>query len=114
MVQKNKAVNLYFSPDTKWMRTPFRDAALNFIYKAALDLADGRLESAEVSISDEDDDEDYLSLHLMLTVDDDWEFIKKLGYDIFVKLGEWSKDWSEEEREDYGRRIYFTILPLVL
>ncbi len=96
------------------MRTPFRDAALNYIYKTALDLADGRLESAEVSISDEIDEEDYLNLHLMLTVDADWEFIKKLRYDIFVKLGEWSKDWSEEEREDYGRRIYLGILPSVL
>lgn len=111
LVRKNKAVNLHFSPSAMGMRTHFRDTVLNYIYRTALDLSEGRLEAAEVSISDQPDEEDSLTLELTLTIDADWEFIKKLRYDTLVKLCEWSKDWSEEEREDYGRRIYFGILP---
>ena len=107
-------VYLYFPPTAIGMRTRFRDTVLNYIYRTALDLSDGRLESAEVSVSSQPDEEDSLTLELTLTIDAGWEFIRKLGYDILVKIGEWSKEWSEEERDDYGRRIYFGLVPSVL
>ena len=107
-------VYLYFPPTVIGMRTRFRDTVLNYIYRMALDLSEGRLESAAVSISSQPDEEDSLTLELTLTVDADWEFIRKLGYDILVKVGDWSKEWSEEERDDYGRRIYFGLVPSVL
>ena len=113
--QRNRSnVNLYFPPSVIGMRTRFRDTVLNYIYRTALDLSEGRLESAAVSISSQPDEEDSLTLELTLTVDADWKFIRKLGYDILVKVGDWSKEWSEEERDDYGRRIYFGLVPSVL
>ena len=113
--QRNRSnVNLYFPPNVIGMRTRFRDTVLNYIYRTALDLSEGRLESAAVLISSQPDEEDSLTLELTLTIDADWEFIRRLGYDILVKVGDWSKEWSEEERDDYGRRIYFGLVPSVL
>ena len=105
---------LRFLPDTMGIRTKFRDAALNYIFRAALELCDGRLKSAEVSVSSTPDEEDSLILDLTLTVDADWETIGKLRRDVLVKLGEWSQEWSAEEKEDYGQRIYFGLIPISL
>ena len=105
---------LLFTPETKGLRTQFRDSALNYIYRTALGLSDDRLKSASVSVGSTPEEEDSLTLDLTLTVDADWEFIAKLSHDILVRVCDWSQKWSEEEREDYGRRIYFAILPLNL
>ena len=113
--QRNHAgMNLYFPPDTLGMQTRFRKETLKFIYMTTLALSEGRLESAAVSVSSQPDEEDSLTLDLTLTVDADWEFIKKLRREILVKVGEWSQEWSEEEKDDYGRRIYFGLIPLQL
>ena len=96
------------------MRTPFRNRVLNYIYRTALDLSGGRLEFAAVSISSQPGEEDSLTMDLTMTVNADWEFIHKLRYDILVKVSEWSKEWSDAERDDYGRRIYFSIIPTSL
>ena len=103
-----------FAPETAALRTQFRDSVLNYIYRTALGLSDDRLKSASVSVWSAPDEEDSLTLDLTLTVDADWEFITKLRHDILVRVSEWSREWTEEEREDYGRRIYFAILPLNL
>ena len=105
---------LYFPPDTKGLRTQFRDSVLSYIYRTALELSDDRLKSASVSVWSAPDEEDSLTLDLTLTLDADWEFIAKLSHDILVRVSEWSREWTEEEREDYGHRIYFAILPLNL
>ena len=102
---------LYFPPDVEWMRTDFRERALNRIYRAALDLCDGRLKSAFVSVDHTGEDDSEI-LDLTLTVDSDWEFIEKLRYDILATVGNWLREeCSEEEKEDYGRRVYFALLP---
>ena len=113
--QRNHAgMNLYFPTDALGMSTRFRKEILNYIYRTGLALSEGRLESAAVSVSSQPDEEDSLTLDLTLTVDADWEFIKKLRREILVKVGEWSQEWSEEEKDDYGRRIYFGLIPLQL
>ena len=106
--------DLHFLPDTVALRTPFRDSALNYIHQTALELADGRLESAVVEFWSYPNEEDSEILDLTLTVDGDWEFIKELRDEILVKLSEWSRDLSQEQMEDYGRRIYFGLLPSTL
>ena len=113
--QRNHAgMNLYFPTDALGMLTRFRKKILNYIYRTGLALSEGRLESAAVSVSSQPDEEDSLTLDLTLTVDADWEFIKKLRREILVKVGEWSQEWSKEEKDDYGRRIYFGLIPLQL
>ena len=103
--------SIYFPPEVVGMQTPFRNVALHYIYRTALALAQGRLSFAAVSLSSQPDEEDSLTLDLTLTVDADWEFIKKLRREILTKVGEWSQEWSEEEKDDYGRRIYFGLIP---
>ena len=93
------------------MQTRFRKSALNFIYRTALGLSEGRLESASVSVSSQPDEEDSLALELTMTIDADWEYIKKLRREILVKVGEWSQEWTEDEKDDYGHRIYFGLIP---
>ena len=108
------AVSLNFPRETRGMLTNFRERALNYIYRTALALSEGRLESASVSVSSQPNEEDSLTLDLTLTINADWEYIKKLRREILVKLGEWSQEWSEEEKTDYGRRIYFGAYPFKL
>ncbi len=102
---------LHFPSDALAMRTPFRDAVLNYIFRTARELSDGLLESAEVSVTSTPDEEDSLILDLTLTVNSSWEVIGKLGYNILVKLAEWSQEWSKEEKDDYAQRIYFGLVP---
>ena len=108
------STSLYFPPDIRGMLTPFRRAALNYIYRTALALSEDCLEFAVVSVSSQPDEEDSLILDMSMTIDANWEFIKKLRREILVKVGEWSQEWSEEEKDDYGRRIYFGLIPLQL
>ena len=107
-------ISLYFPSDTLGMLTRFRKRVLTDIYRTALALSEERLESAAVSVSSQPDEEDSLTLDLTLTINADWEFIKKLRREILIKVGEWSQEWSEEEKDDYGRRIYFGLIPLQL
>ena len=108
------SISLYFPSDTLGMLTRFRKKVLTDIYRIALALSEERLESAAVSVSSQPDEEDSLTLDLTLTINADWEFIKKLRREILIKVGEWSQEWSEEEKDDYGRRIYFGLIPLQL
>ena len=102
---------LYFPPEVEWMRTPERDRTIEFIHKTALDLCDGRLKSAFVSVG-HSGEEDSEILRLSLRVDSDWEFIEKLRYDILVKVGEWMREeFSEEEKSDCRQRVYFWLNP---
>ena len=106
---------LTFASETKGFRTQFRDSVLRSIYRTALGLSDDRLRvRVRLCMEHAPDEEDSLTLDLTLTLDADWEFIAKLSHDILVRVSEWSREWTEEEREDYGRRIYFAILPLNL
>ena len=107
-------MGLHFPTETMGMRTPFRTTVLNYIFRTVLDLAEERLESAEVAVSSTPDEEDSLTLDLTLTVNADWETIGKLRYDVLAKLSEWSQEWLDEEKDDYGRRIYFGFLPPTL
>lgn len=110
--QRNQAVaSIYFPYDALGMTTRFRKRVLQYIYRSALALSEGRLESAAVSVSSQPDEEDSLTLDLTLTIDSDWENIKKLRREILVKIGEWSREWTEDEKDDYGRRIYFGLIP---
>ena len=105
---------LYFPAETVGMRTRFRTTVLNYIFRTALDLAEGSLESAEVAVSSTPDEEDSLILDLTMVVNADWEIIGKLRYEVLAKLSEWAQEWSDEEKDDYGRRIYFGFLPSTL
>ena len=105
---------LYFPPDVQRMRTPLRDSALEFFYKAALDLAGDRVKAAEIMISDMPEEEDSEILDPVLTLDADWDFIHKLQNDILVNTREWVGKLTDDECSDLSRRVFFTLLPVDL
>ena len=99
-------------PLATWtMLTPFRKQVITYIFLTARDLAGGRLAAANVSVTSIPNEGDTHVLDLTLTVDADWEAIHMLRRQIFSKIGKWSEEWSNAERDDYGRRIYFALLP---
>lgn len=105
---------LYYYPDTDRLRTPFRDSVIEFIYQTALEMDDGRLKSACVTIYTPRIEYDIETLDLTLDIDAGWDEIVELEREIRLKVAEWRKDWSDEQRKDYIHRITFMYLPLKL
>ncbi len=102
---------LHFSIEAQGVLTPFRDTILSYIYRSARGLSAGLLESAIVEVASEPEEEDSLHLHLALTLKMDWEELNKLHDQILVRLAEWSGEWSDDEHEDYGRWVFFSLTP---
>ena len=101
---------LDFPPETESVLTSFREKVLNDIYRAALRLSAGQLESAAVSLSSTPDEGNSLHLDLTLTVNADWDTAQALARKILDRVSE----WSEEDQKDYGRWIYFGVIPAEL
>ena len=102
---------LSFPPESRALRTKFRDAALGYIFRTALDLSGGGIVLGEVGITEVPDEEDSWAFDLTLTLDGDWEDIVTLHQKVLVRLEEWSREWSPEQQDDYGQRIYFGFIP---
>lgn len=105
---------LEYPLETEGVLTTFRKKVLQYIYRTALGLSDGRVESARVSLSVELDEEDSFHLDLTVTVNTDWEETQVLTQHILDKVSDWSKEWPEEDQKDYGRWIYFGVIPTEL
>ena len=110
--KREGAPALYYYPDADRLRTPFRDAVIEFIYQAALEMDDGRLKSACVTIYTPRIEYDLETLDLTLVVDAGWDEIVEMDREIQIRLSKWEKDWSDEQRKDYIRRITFMYLPI--
>ena len=102
---------LYFPLETTRVLTPFRSRVLTYIYRTAIGLSAGKVESARISLASAPDEEDSLHLDLTLTVNVGWDAIEDLRHKTLARVSEWSKEWSEEDQEDYGRWIYFGLIP---
>ena len=103
--------DLYYYPDTARLRTPFRDAAIEFIYQAALEVDDGRLKYGCVSLYTPRIEDDVETLDLTLVIDASWDVIADLEREIQGRLEKWGKDWTDKQRKDFIRRIDFMYLP---
>ena len=102
---------LYFPLETECVLTAFRKRVLHYIYRTARGLSSGRLESARVSLTSTPDEEDYFHLDLTLRLNADWDTAQALTQDVLDRVSEWSEEWPETDREDYGRWIYFGVIP---
>ena len=102
---------LYFPTETRAVLTTFRKRVLTYMYRTALGHAAGSLESASVSLSSTPDEEDSIHLDLTLTVDGDWDAAQELTQTVLDRVSGWSREWTEEEQADYGRWIYFGVIP---
>ena len=106
--------DLYYYPDTAPWRTPIRDEGIELIYQAAQEADDGRLKYGYVSLYTRGTEEGTDSLDLTLVVDtNDWDAIDAWDYAVTVKLIEWEKGLSDEQRKDFNARVHFTYLPAI-
>ena len=102
---------LYFPIQTQGALTTFRKQVLNYLYRTARGFSGDLMESAIVAAVSEPDEEDSLHLHLALTLKMDWQELDKLHDQILARLAEWAREWPDEDQEDYGRWIYFSLSP---
>ena len=102
---------VHFRMEVQGILTPFRGQVLNYIYRTARGLSGSLLESVIVEPIIDPDEENSLHLHLALTVNMDWDSLDQLHDQILARVSEWSRDWTEDEQEDYGRWIYFSLTP---
>ena len=102
---------LHFPMEVQGILTLFRERVLNYIYRTALGLADGRLESATVEAISEPDEDDSLHLNLAMTIKMDWDVLDQLHDQVLERLAAWSEEWSLDEQEEYGRWIFFSLTP---
>ena len=105
--------DLYYYPDTASWRTPIRDEGIELIYQAAQEADDGRLKYGDVTLYTRGTEVDSETLDLTLVVDtNDWDAIAAWDYAVTVKLIEWEKGLSDEQREEFGV-VHFTYLPAI-
>ena len=105
--------DLYYYPDTAPWRTPIRDEGIELIYQAAKEADDGRLKYGYVSLYTRGTEVDSETLDITLVVDtNDWDAITAWGRAIDLKLVEWEKGLSDEQREEFGV-VHFTYLPAI-
>ena len=102
---------LYFPVDLWGVVTPFRQSVLTRIFQTAWRLSEGLLVSGVVWSARAPDEENSLHLNLTMTVDSSWETADGLHDQILEWLADWSQYWSEDERDDYSRWIYFGVAP---
>ena len=105
--------DLYYYPDTAPWRTPIRDEGIALIYQAAQEADDGRLKYGDVTLYTRGTEEGTDSLDITLVVDtNDWDAITAWGRAIDLKIIEWEKGLSDEQREEFGV-VLFTYLPAI-
>ena len=105
--------DLYYYPDTARLRTPFRDAAIEFIYQAALEVDDGRLKYGYVYVYTPHID-DVETLDLVLVVDTkDWNAISAWMREINGAIIEWEAGLSDAQKKDARTRVEFGYLPAI-
>ena len=105
---------LYYYPDTARLRTPFRDAAIEFIYQAALEVDDGRIKYGYVYVYTPHIEDDVETLDLIFVVDTkDWNVISEWMHEIFGKIIEWEAGLSDAQKKDARRRVHFGYLPAI-
>ena len=105
--------DLYYYPDTASWRTPIRDEGIELIYQAAKEADDGRLKYGYVSLYTRGTEVDSETLDITLVVDtNDWDAIAAWDYAVTVKLIEWEKGLSDEQRKEFGV-VLFMYLPAI-
>ena len=106
--------DLYYYPDTAPWRTPIRDEGIELIYQAAKEADDGRLKYGDVTLYTPRVAGDCDALALILVVDtNDWDAISAWRRAVIVRIIEWEKGLSDEQRKDFNARVHFTYLPAI-
>ena len=105
-------VRLYFSPESKSSLTPFRLSALEAILEAASKELERNLKSATVSLyyDHEEPVPPILLLTIVADVDrSEWTRARNAVTEAEIES---AASWTDAEREDWQKMIYFDLIPL--
>ena len=103
---------LSFPREVGALQTPFRSHALHLMYRAALSEMGKRMRSATVSIWSEPGEADSEILLLSIVADADAATLDTVRESILTSISKEAVGWTEEERQDYSRYLYFELEPL--
>ncbi len=114
MTAKDKTVQLQFTPEAKELLTPFRKRALEMLYEIGCKELGLALESAAVAAHYDYSEPVPPILMLTLTADVDrheWSRSHKAITHAEVKQ---AASWTDAERADSAKMVYFQLVPLRL
>ena len=103
---------LTFTPEADALRTPFRDYVLQAIFELAQKELGGRLRDAVVSTWQSLDEPDHPILLPTFWADADDAERLRVDEAIAELVAEEWKSWSDEQKKDYGKMIYFGVEPI--
>ena len=103
---------LLFPEETRALQTAFRSHALHLLYGAALSDLGRSLQSATVSMWSEPGEVDSEILLLSIIADADAARLDTVRESMLTSISMEAAGWTEDERHDYSRRIYFELEPL--
>lgn len=104
---------LFFPVEAKVLRTPFRARVLQIIYEIVQNELRDSLKSVMVSIwIDPEDELEEAILDLTMVADRDWPALRLIQKKILERIAEEASAWTDEQKEDYRKKIYFELMPL--
>ncbi len=104
--------SLYFTPDAVALRTHFRAQVLQTIYELAHEELGDTLKSAVVSPWASPDEPVPPILLLTLWADADEVERRRVDNAIVEAVVEKSASWSDAQKQDYSKTIYFGLEPI--
>ena len=107
-------IRLFFPVEAKVLRTAFRAFVLQTIYEVASDDLGSSLVSAAVSTWKDPEEPVPPILILSIVANSDRAELKRARYGILNTIASESVSWSEKQKTDYSKTIYFELEPSVL
>ena len=113
--QANRTVRLpvllYFPPETKGFKTPFRSHVYRSIFEESNRIARSEIESFDMSVWSHPGEEDSWTLCMTVFLNSGWDSVRTVRNALLDYVSALSQDWTDAQREDYQKRIYFEVLP---
>jgi hypothetical protein len=101
----------FFSPEAKELLTPFRSEVLKRIRQVAKKELGSSVESVTVSNWLNPEEPVPSILVLSIIADVDRAELRRARQAILNAIAEEASSWTEEQKEDYSKIIYFDIVP---
>ena len=104
--------DLYWTREARALRTKFRKRGLETIIEAAKTQLGPSIKSAIVSTWSQPGESDSTILLLSITARVDRTELRRVRKAILAAIADEASAWTDEERQDYGKRFYFELEPL--
>ena len=105
---------LFFPFDAKVLRTTFRASVLQTIYEVARDELGSSLVSAVVSTWKDPEEPVPPILILSIIAESERAELKRARFAILNTIASESVSWTEKQKSDYSKTIYFELEPSVI